>query len=94
MVTTNDSTHGMNNIIRFPGTTFETPASTDRKTKRTKPSPALSPDEVALLAAFNRLSEYGRRVAALDLSFWADLEALEVQRGKPADNAWHGIRRY
>jgi hypothetical protein len=92
MAKTEDSITNPNNIIRFPGTTFETPASTDRKpAKRAKTSPALSPEDAALLEAFHRLSEYGRKIAASTVSHWARCEAIEVECGKSAWNAWRGI---
>jgi hypothetical protein len=81
----------MNNVTRFPGT-FETPASTARKpSKRGKPDPAISPEDAAMLAAFNRLSEYGRKIAVLKMGYWADREAIEVESGNAAWVAWGGI---
>ena len=44
-----------------------------------------------MLAEFHRLSEYGRKVAAIKMGYWADREAIEVECGKSAWNAWRGI---
>jgi len=79
----------MSKVLRFPGSTYETPASTARKpTKRTKPSPPLSTEDAAILAAFHRLSEYGQKIAAINIGYWADREDAMVKYGGNPMDAW------